>query len=212
MSSHTVMSVLKTVDVPKHLSLLTSDAAKRVLRSLIGRMVKSTSFLESELHMTRKAYMTVHGQDRLCKRQEQKEILSALLDEHFGGRTSLKEHCTSIGLCLKILIEAGAAELGRMSYDEEGVSEQLIDKQRNKQTVMRDCTWGALALHVQEKIQAVEQKLGEAELTSVSEATIRRANQKHGMAWFVTTWRTTATMTAMQPGPLSKLDIVKLNA
>ncbi|KAK3243899.1 hypothetical protein CYMTET_14970 [Cymbomonas tetramitiformis] len=159
MSSHTVMSVLKTVDVPKHLSLLTSDAAKRVLRSLIGRMVKSTSFLESELHMTRNAYMTVHGQDRLCKRQEQKEILSALLDEHFGGRTSLKEHCTSIGLCLKILIEAGAAELGRMSYDEEGVGEQLIDKQRSKQTVMRDCTWGALALHVKEKIQAVDRSL-----------------------------------------------------
>eukprot|EP00854_Cymbomonas_tetramitiformis_P026566 gene26566-32615_t len=120
--------------------------------------------------------MTVDGQDRLRRRKEYKEVLDELLDSTFGGRIALKDTCLDLGLDLKELIERGTAELGSLHYAEEGVGANLVSKQRESSTVMRDCTWGALATWVQEKIQHAElRRHGPgATLTTVCETTVRR--------------------------------------
>ncbi|KAK3241803.1 hypothetical protein CYMTET_48464 [Cymbomonas tetramitiformis] len=153
-------------------------AGERAVEKVDAALLLSAQFASRQIHrhMEVRSDMTVDGQDRLRRRKEYKEVLDELLDSTFGGRIALKDTCLDLGLDLKELIERGTAELGSLHYAEEGVGANLVSKQRESSTVMRDCTWGALATWVQEKIQHAElRRHGPgATLTTVCETTVRR--------------------------------------
>jgi len=146
--------------------------------------------------------MTMTNQHQAAIKARRKLLLQPLLDEHFGGRTSLKDHCLKLGLCLQNLMEVGTAELGNFHYAGEGVGENLVNKQRNSETVMRACTWTALADYVQEKVQAEEEANGLTVLTTVAEGTMRR--------YAVQRWA--KSITARRADPIAAVSHQKLKA
>lgn len=205
MAEHHVMNVLPSIDVRGHLNLLPDTASRRVFRSLIQRVAQSKTFSEVHLgldgragnnaiecvdaalalsiqfetsdfkHLTVRSDMTTRAQDAAVNKARQTDILDELCDEHFGGRTSLKEHCTELGLCLKDLIERGTAELGSVSYvDTHSAGESSVSRQRDSTTVMRNCTWESLAKWVQDHIQATEADRGLRTFTTVGRTTLMR--------------------------------------
>ena len=143
-ASETIKARLSAIDPASYVRLLPTQAQKRVVRSLLGHVVKSGSFLRGQgisvasqtkarvkvtcaliaMRHFEQMGLEVSSDETTAtaalkrKRGGESAIQSALADAHGGGRESLLSICAGLGVNLGATIEGEVATLSSHHYTE----------------------------------------------------------------------------------------------
>ena len=117
---------------------------------------------------------TIEGGASKLRRNIEQEQLEALADEYAGGRSSLLDTATDVGVDLGKEIEAAAKQLSSLDYGENGDGLAVNDK-RNSTGLLRSCTYASIADAIQTKIRAAGKLCQDAAATA-AESIVVTAN------------------------------------
>ena len=141
--ARSVEARLRALPVRDYMTLISSRATQRVLRSLVAHVCESKTFLKTtfgfcpaslaraqskvdlalslsvkmEEMATVRSDLTTRGQHAFYLKSVREAYMDALADEHAGGWTPIATRCAEAGVDLKQVIEDCANELGQFDYE-----------------------------------------------------------------------------------------------